>query len=273
MGDELVGVCGWSYRSWRSDFYPAGLGQADELGYLSKEMNSVELDATFYRLQKPASFTRWRGSVPSDFVFTVKGGRFITHMLRLRDARQALANFYASGVLLLGAQLGPFLWQLPDRTEFDVDRLRAFLKELPRSLGEASALAAEHDHRSGQEPWAPSRQESNVELRHAVEVRHPSFCSDESAELFAEQGVALVHTDWGSPGDIRVMPDTSDTRYVRLHGAAGYARGSYSDAQLWHVVEFLRSGRSRVRCVYFNNDYEGCAPRDAIRLLRMLKDE
>src|SRR5690606_9670835 len=108
-GRIRVGTSGWRYRSWRGDFYPSGLVQRRELAYIGERMPSVELNGSFYSLQRPASYLNWRAAVPDDFVFAIKGSRYISHMLALRDARGALANFFASGLLALGPALGPIL--------------------------------------------------------------------------------------------------------------------------------------------------------------------
>ena len=115
-------------------FYPAGLRQADELSFASRSFPSIEINGSFYSLMRPASYLAWYRATPNDVVFSVKGGRYITHMLRLRDCEGALANFFASGLLCLGQKLGPILWQLPPDFRFDADRLRSFFELLPRTL-------------------------------------------------------------------------------------------------------------------------------------------
>ncbi|NKR04636.1 DUF72 domain-containing protein, partial len=108
-----VGISGWSYPGWRGDFYPPGLRQRDELAYAAERMSSIEVNGSFYSLQRPTSYAAWHDATPDDFVFAVKGGRFIPHMKRLRDVETPLANFLASGVRALRDKLGPVLWQLP----------------------------------------------------------------------------------------------------------------------------------------------------------------
>ncbi|GGD66047.1 DUF72 domain-containing protein [Microbacterium murale] len=122
-GVVRVGTSGWRYASWRSDFYPVGLPQRRELEYIGEHFSTLELNGSFYSLQRPASYHRWRDSVPEGFVFAGKGSRYVTHMLRLRHVETALANFFASGVLALGPALGPVLWQLPERQEFQPELL------------------------------------------------------------------------------------------------------------------------------------------------------
>src|SRR6188472_9488 len=145
MARAFVGVSGWQYPRWRGDFYPKGLPQRLELTYAAERMTSIEVNGSFYSLQRPSSYAAWRAAVPADVVLAVKGGRFITHLKSLRDVETPLANFFASGVLALGAQLGPVLWQLPERLAFDRERLARFFELLPRSTRDAARLAAGHD--------------------------------------------------------------------------------------------------------------------------------
>src|SRR5579885_1748053 len=126
QGMIRIGISGWIYPSWRGVFYPKGLPQRRELDYASRAFASIEVNGTFYALKPPGSFRRWRAETPPDFVFALKGGRFITHMKRLRDVETALANFFASGVLALGPKLGPILWQLPENFAFDAERIARF---------------------------------------------------------------------------------------------------------------------------------------------------
>src|SRR4051812_29108742 len=143
--DVRIGISGWTYAPWRGTFYPPRLPQRCELGYVAERLNSVEINGSFYSLQRRSSFEAWAGAVPEDFVFSVKGGRFITHMKKLNDITVPLANFYASGVLALGHRLGPFLWQLPPNLGFDAERMTAFFDQLPRTAGAAAQIAARHE--------------------------------------------------------------------------------------------------------------------------------
>ena len=146
VGRTRVGISGWRYPPWRGVFYPKGLPQHAELSYASL-MSTIEINGSFYSLQLPTSYRSWHDQTPDDFVFSVKGGRFITHMKKLRDPGSTLANFFASGVLALRGKLGPILWQLPPNFGFDPDRLAAFFARLPRSTAEAAWLARHHDER------------------------------------------------------------------------------------------------------------------------------
>ena len=137
MSECRIGISGWRYEPWRGVFYPKGLQQRRELEYASRQMNSIEINGTFYSLQRPASFKKWYDETPDDFVFAVKGPKYLTHMKKLKDIRKPLANFFASGVLLLGKKLGPILWQFPPWWPYDRDRLSEFLKLLPRTSKKA----------------------------------------------------------------------------------------------------------------------------------------
>ena len=123
MADLRIGISGWRYAPWRGAFYPPGLPQTRELEYAAGRLNSIEINGSFYALQRPESYRRWAEQTPDDFVFSLKGPRFITHMKKLADVETPLANFFASGPLALGPKLGPVLWQLPPTLGFDADRM------------------------------------------------------------------------------------------------------------------------------------------------------
>ncbi|MEZ5098552.1 MAG: DUF72 domain-containing protein [Thermoleophilia bacterium] len=267
MAEIRIGVSGWRYRGWRGDFYPAGLPQRLELAYAAERLTSIEINGSFYALQRPASYAAWAAQVPDDFVFAVKGGRFITHMKKLAGIEAPLANFFASGVLALGRTLGPVLWQLPPVLGFDEDRLARFLALLPRTTGEAAALAARHDAK------LPAERALTVALhdgpiRHALEVRHPSLVLPEAVELLRANDVALVVADTAGRWPL-VEEDTSDFRYVRLHGdvelyASGYAP-DVLDRWATRIRAWADAGQDVY--VYLDNDARGHAPHDAVALI------
>jgi uncharacterized protein YecE (DUF72 family) len=272
MARALIGVSGWRYPRWRGDFYPKGLPQRLELTYAAERMTSIEVNGSFYSLQRPSSYAAWRAAVPADVVLAVKGGRLITHMKALRDVETPLANFFASGVLALGPQLGPVLWQLPERLGFDAERVRAFFDLLPRTTAAAAALAARHDDKLADDRTL-TECEVDLPLRHALEPRHPSFDTDEVRSLCAEHDIALVVAD--SAGRWPTMHDaTSDYRYVRLHGETELYASGYTDESLdrWASTcrDWLEQGHDVH--VYFDNDARGHAPWDAVRLLDRLGD-
>ena len=148
-----IGLSGWTYAPWRGHFYPKGLVQKRELSYAADQFPALEVNGTFYGLQKPEVFGRWEESVPNDFVFAIKGSRYITHVLRLRDVETPLSNFLASGLLRLGSKLGPLLWQLPSSFRFDAALMEKFLKLLPKDTQEAAELAKRHDEHLDGRAW------------------------------------------------------------------------------------------------------------------------
>ncbi|MHA7985831.1 DUF72 domain-containing protein [Rathayibacter sp. CAU 1779] len=268
----FVGTSGWRYASWRGDFYPKGLRQKDELGYLASRMNTVELNGSFYSLQSPDSYRRWRDETPDGFVFGVKGGRYLTHMLRLRNTGQALANFFASGVLLLGDRLGPVLWQLPEREVFDAHVLEGFCASLPRSLSAAARIAQGHDEKV-REAAIPHVRDDRAVL-HALEPRHPSFADERAAAILREHGMALVLADTADRFPV-FDRSTAAFVYARLHGHEELYAGGYDDASLRRWERRIRrqaesdSGGKDVY-VYFDNDARGRAPHDAEAMARLL---
>jgi len=274
-GRIRVGTSGWRYRSWRGDFYPAGLVQRRELAYLAERLSTVEINGSFYSLQRPASYRRWRDSVPPGFVFAVKGSRYITHMLRLRQTRQAMANFFASGVLALGPSLGPVLWQLPARQEFEPEPLAVFLADLPRSTGEARALAQQHDDRLAGRAWLEI--DEDRPLRHALEPRSQSFDDPDLMALLSQHGVALAVADTAGRWP-RFDASTADFAYVRLHGSTELYASGYDADELddWagRIREMAHPGAAPPRdvYVYFDNDARGHAPHDARALAGLVGD-
>jgi uncharacterized protein YecE (DUF72 family) len=269
MAEVRVGVSGWRYATWRGDFYPPGLVQRRELEYVASRMTSVEMNGSFYSLQRPATYQRMAEQTPHDFVVAVKGGRFITHFKRLVDVETALANFLASGVLALGAKLGPLLWQLPGDLAFDEERLGPFLAGLPRSTSAAAELAARHDDKLSADRVLLAIDHDRP-MRHVLEPRHASFGSDAAADLLRAHDVGMVMSD--SPAWPCFERVTSDLMYVRLHGhtelyASGYASASL-DRWTDRTRGWLADGLDVF--VYFDNDARGRAPHDAVGLLARL---
>ena len=269
-GTVRVGISGWRYPAWRGDFYPKGLPQRRELEYAGEHLTSIEINGSFYSLQRPTSYARWRDATPEDFVFAVKGSRFITHMKQLVDIDVALANFWASGVLALGPKLGPVLWQLPARSRFDAPRLADFFDRLPRSTSEAAGLARGHDDKV---PESRALVEAVDErpIRHVLEARHASFATQDAAELLRANDIGTVWAD--AAGKFPVIDaDTSGVRYVRLHGHTELYASGYSARLLDQWAERCRAWATAGRdvYVYFDNDARGRAPWDAVGLLERL---
>jgi uncharacterized protein YecE (DUF72 family) len=286
MGGEIrIGISGWRYPPWRGVFYPKDLPQREELHYASRQVRTVEINGSFYSLQRPEYYRRWRDETPDDFVFSVKGGRYITHLLRLKEPEEPLANFFASGVLALGAKLGPFLWQLPPMLPFKPERLAHFFTVLPRDTTAAVRLAQRHTLKKGR---ALASTETNRPLRHSIEVRHKSFATPEFVALLREHDVGLVVAD--TAGKWPFMEDiTSDFVYVRLHGdeelyVSGYTTealatwatkiAAWADGREARGVKRLGGAAPKAPArdvfVYFDNDVKVRAPYDAMSLAHRL---
>lgn len=285
QGVVRIGISGWTYPPWRGVFYPEGLPQKKELSYAAEAFSSIEINGTFYSLQKPESFQKWAAETPADFVFSVKAPRYITHIRRLKEAEAPLANFLASGLLALGPKLGPILWQLPPNFRFDPERLERFLALLPRDSGAALDVAHHHDARMAGRNWLEIDQVRP--LRHALEIRHESFRTPEFIDLLRKFEVALVCAD--TPRWPRLMDETADFIYCRLHGAEELYASGYDDQALdeWAArIRAWREGRKpphsdrvtprpardipRDVYVYFDNDVKVRAPFDARRLRERL---
>ncbi len=271
MKPELrIGISGWTYAPWRGVFYPAGLARARELEYASRQFNSIEINGTHYSLQRPEVFRRWYELTPEEFVFSVKGSRYITHLRRLKDIETPLANFFASGVLALEEKLGPFLWQFPPSFSFDAGAMERFLKLLPRTTTGAAKLAENHDERVDGRALTETRK--NRRLRHCLEVRHPSFLNEEFFDMLREHHIALVFADTAGKWPY-VEELTTDFVYIRLHGDKQIYVSGYTPEALQCWSRRIRrwrdadaAGRTKVKrdiYVYFDNDVKVRAPFDA----------
>jgi len=279
-----IGISGWRYPPWRGRFYPADLPQRLELHYASRQLDTIEINGSFYSLQLPASWRSWYGDTPRGFVFAVKAPRFITHVRRLREVDKPLANFFASGVLELREKLGPLLWQFPPNLKYDHDLFDAFLSMLPRDSQSALSLARHHDHHLKHVDELSA--DRNRRLRHAIEIRHDSFRDPAFIRLLRRHRVALVISDaptkWPKLQDV-----TAGFVYLRLHGDKVLYASGYTDAALddWtrRIRAWMKGGQPRdaryrasgdrpsarksrdVYC-YFDNDAKVKAPFDAVKL-------
>ena len=268
-----VGLSGWAYREWRGGFYPPGLPQRQELAHVAAHLSAVEVNASFYRLQRPTTYLAWAEQVPAGFPIAVKGSRYITHLKRLRGVEQALATFLASGPLALGPHLGPLLWQLPPTLAWEPGRGReqveAFLDLLPRTTAAAAALATGHDPRIADRAWTTT--DADRPLRHALEVRHDSFADPSFPAALAERGIALVLADTAGRWPA-LREATASFAYLRLHGETALYTSGYSPQALerWADVVRAETAAGRDVLVLFDNDVGGHAPRDAVALSRLL---
>ena len=191
-GRIRVGIGGWDYAPWRETFYPATVAQKRQLEYASRHVTSIEVNGTFYRLQTPDTFAKWRDETPDDFVFSLKASRFIMNRRELATAGEAMEKFLKSGLVQLGPKLGPILWQLTPFAQFNAGDLEGFLKLLPREL-------------------------SGLPLRHVLEVRHKSFEQEASIDLIRRYNVATVLADTSKYPSF--ADATGDFIYARLMSA------------------------------------------------------
>jgi uncharacterized protein YecE (DUF72 family) len=263
-----IGISGWRYAPWRGRFYPPGLPQRAELAYASRRFSTIEINGSFYSLQRPGSYAQWHAETPDGFVFSVKGGRYITHMLRLREIEQPLANFFASGMFNLREKLGPVLWQFPPNFSYDRERMQHFFRLLPRDTEAARALARRRS------AWMKGRVRLAIDaqrpLRHAVEVRHESFLDPSFIDLLREHKIALVVAETAGKW---LMADelTADFVYMRLHGDKELYRSGYSDRALSRWAQRIRAWQSLdIYCYFDNTDVKLRAPIDAQSLMRKL---
>src|SRR5688572_20395591 len=242
-GKIYIGVGGWNFAPWRGSFYPKGLAHARELEYASGKLTSIEINSTFYRLQKPAVFQKWRDETPDGFVFSVKAPRFVTNRRDLAEAGSAVEKFLSSGVLKLGDKLGAINWQLAPTKQLELQEIAAFLELLPRKA-------------------------EGRKLRHALEVRHESFDDEKLVDLLARHGVALVEA--GDSAYPHIEARTAPFSYLRVMGSkAGQAKG-YSAAGLRRWRERAESlAKDGDVYFYFISGAKQRNPLAAIALLEM----
>ena len=288
MATVRIGISGWRYGPWRGTFYPEDLPQKDELSYAASKFSTVEINGSFYSLQRPSSYLRWYAQTPANFVFAVKGGRYITHMRKLREIEKPLANFFASGVLALKEKLGPILWQFPQSFRYDRERFERFFDLLPHDTDAAVRLARKRDARM--KGRAVLSTDATREVRHAVEIRHESFLDETFIDLLRARNIALVVAEtanrWPMTHDV-----TADFIYMRLHGDKELYRSGYGNKALdrwarrieaWHrgtepadatrIASRAKKSRSArdVYCYFDNTDVKLRAPVDARTLMARL---
>ncbi len=290
MAAIRTGISGWRYAGWRDMFYPPQLTQARELAFASRALQTIEINGSHYALQKPESYQKWYQSTPADFMFSVKAPRYVTHILRLRgdECATAIANFFASGIFNLREKLGPILWQFPPSFRFDPDLFEGFLRSLPTDTASAVAIARKHDTHVRHACLSIDRKRP---MRHAIEIRHASFCDETFIQMLRKYHAALVFSD--STADWPYAEDvTSDFIYMRLHGTETLYGGEYGDAALDRWTQRIKTWSSgseprdaqriaakapkaktaRDVFCYFDNDQKVRAPFDAARLASRLND-
>lgn len=244
MAAEIrIGTSGYSYKHWIGRYYPAELKSSDWLRHYVRDFDTVELNNTFYALPKEETFDAWRKNTPSDFLFAVKGSRFLTHMIKLKDPARGLVNFLPRAERLR-SKLGPILWQLPPGWKVNVGRLEEFLKLLPRKH------------------------------RYTFELRNETWMIEPVYEVLRKHNAAFCIYElagYQSPLEI-----TADWTYVRLHGPTAFKyQGSYSDRQMEEWADRIRAWSRRMKAiyVYFDNDDSAYAVDNALTLKRLLKQK
>lgn len=287
MANIRIGISGWRYPPWRGVFYPPKLAQRRELEFASRALPTIEINGSFYSLQTPQSYAAWYDATPPGFVFSVKGNRYVTHILRLREIDTALANVFASGVFALREKLGPFLWQFPPSFRFDAERVEHFLSLLPHDTEQALDRARMCEPRMKGKTLLEI--DAKRPVRHAMEIRNDSFIDDAFVAQLRKYKVALVVADTASKWPYR-EDVTADFIYLRLHGEKELYASGYTDEALGRWASRLRAwsaGReprdahristmhapkraSRDIYCYFDNDVKVNAPFDARALIDKL---
>ena len=241
MTDIRIGTSGYSYKHWRGRYYPEDVKTSDWLRFYARDFDTVELNTTFYHLPKEEAFENWRKNTPDDFLFAVKGSRFITHMIKLKDAERGLVNFLPRAERL-GSKLGPILWQLPPGWKVNLERLEQFLSLLP------------------------------PEHRYAFELRNPTWMTEAVYALLRKHNAAFcIYQLAGYQSPLEL---TADWTYIRLHGPTERKyQGSYSDAQLAKWAERIRAWSRRMKAIYiyFDNDDSAFAAQNALTLKRLVE--
>ncbi len=287
MPKIYIGCSGWTFPGWRGTFYPKDLSQKKELEYASRVLSSIEINGTFYSMQKPQTFQRWYDETPEDFVFSVKGPEYITHRQRLKDVSIPLSNFLASGILNLRKKLGPILWQVPPNMILKDDRFEIFLKMLPHDSKAAAKIAKKHSD------WMKERSltkiDENFPIRHAFEFRHPSFMNPDFVRLMRKHGVAIVFAHSGGERAPYFEDVTSDFIYCRMHGQEPKFKNGYTkDVHSWLAerIKLWISGKQpkdamcildqappkskKDAFIYFDTEEKIYAPSDALNLKKTL---
>ncbi|KAA3439489.1 DUF72 domain-containing protein [Rufibacter hautae] len=239
-GTMYIGTSGWHYNHWKGNFYPAGVTAKQFTEYYLRFFQTVEINNSFYRLPSPETFAAWRNSVPPDFLFSVKASRFITHMKKLKDSQQSLSQFLGNAQAL-EEKLGPILFQLPPAWKLNLERFQDFLKALP--------------------PYH----------RYTFEFRDQTWYHPEVNSLLQQYNCAFCIYDLA--GHLSPREVTADFVYVRLHGPEGKYNGSYAESALQSWASHCRTWAAEGKdvFVYFDNDINGHAPVNALRLQELVR--
>ncbi len=288
MSKIYVGCSGWTFPGWRGTFYPKDLVQKKELEYASRKLLSIEINGTFYSLQKPETFQRWFNETPDDFIFAVKAPQYMTHIRRLKDCYDPLANFLASGLLCLGDKLGPILWQFPPNVTLKDNRFEEFLKMLPHDAKSAAKIAKQHTEKVEGRSFIQVKKDFRI--RHAFEFRHGSFMNPEFVDLMRHHGVAVVFAHSGAEKSPYFEDVTADFIYARMHGQeAKYKKGYTKETLNWlanrvatwtsgkqpkdaqTVLDKAPTAKRRDAFIYFDTEEKKFAPQDALSFMNMIE--
>ena len=264
-----IGISGWTYPDWRGSFYPDHVTIKNELQFASRAFNSIEVNGTFYSLQKPKIFEKWHDETPAGFSFAIKAPKYVTHERRLKDVATPVANFFASGILALKDKLGPILWQLPPHLPYDVVRIKAFLEMLPHTTKDALKVAKNHSDWMAERCYLET--DADRPLRHAIEVRHHSYVNDEFLALMREHKVAIVIGDTAGKWPL-IEHVTGSTIYIRLHGDEEmYPKGYTKPAlRLWSEKILKLAAKVESLYAFCDSDYKIAAPFDARHLMDLM---
>jgi uncharacterized protein YecE (DUF72 family) len=244
-GQIYVGIGGWTFEPWRGTFYPKGLTQKKELEYASSVLTSIEINGTYYSTFKPPSWTKWRDETPKDFVFAVKASRFCTNRRVLSDAKESVTRFLEQGLSILGDKLGPINWQFMGTKKFDAEDFEGFLKLLPKKL-------------------------DGIKIRHAMEVRSPTFADKKFYDLCKKYNAAIVFAD--SDDYPMIDEPTADFTYARLMRTTEEIETGYSSQALGKWAKQAESwAKGGDVFVYFISGAKVRAPAAAQALINKLK--
>lgn len=266
-------MSGWTFPGWKGRFYPKGLSAKKELEFASRQVTSIEVNGTFYRVLAPKSFESWYQMVPPDFVFSLKAPKFVTHVRRGKDVDSGVANFLASGIFLLKEKLGPILWQFPPNVMLKDDRFDKFAALLPKDVAQAEKLAQNHSE------WLNGKAVTSAtgvgKIRHAIEFRHPSFFNRDFLQMLAGHGIAAVFAHGGKK-DLYTEQPTADFVYARMHGQGKGFKKGYPLKVLGEWVETLRAMGAKKKgpkaaSIYFDTEEKKYSPDDAKHLIEILK--
>lgn len=286
MNAEIrIGMSGWTYPPWRGTFYPEGLLQKKELEYASKQVTSIEINGTFYSMQKPESFITWHKQTPADFKFAIKAPRYITHVRRLKEIDSGLANLFATGILRLEHKLGVILWQFPPFVELKDSRFEDFFGKIPRTAFQAAEIAKNFSPKI--KDIVDFKVTKDFPIHHVFEFRNYTFFKPDFIQIMKKNNVGLVIADSAEKG-IYSEDLTSDVVYLRMHGLGKkYAKG-YSKKDITALAEKVKCWSQGKACdgpkllsetelkprsvyVYFDNDAKEYAPSNAQELMKLLK--